>query len=331
VKAVRVAAWNEAVIVTDVADPTPAPGHTLVRVHAATVGHVDRTIWSGAFLRHPPLPYTPGVEAAGVVVASDTFAVGERVWVRGGGLGTATDGTWAELVSAPDAAIGVLPDGVSFETGSAFFSPCTSAWVALHTIGGLEAGQRVVITGATGAVGSIAAQLALEAGAEVVATVSRPERLAALAAGVQGIVVDGTGGPDPIEADLLVDTVGGPVLATVLPWIRPGGTAVLVGYLAGTTVEIDLPAFMQRDVSLHPLNMIRRDPDGRAVAPELLARLADGRLTLDVTAFPLDDAAGAMDWIVSGGHTGRAVLTPNQPTHDVPPHDEPTRDGEASS
>jgi NADPH2:quinone reductase len=314
-RAVRVTEWGTPVIVDDIAAPAPAPGHTLVRVHAATVGHVDRTIWSGAFLRHPPLPYTPGVEAAGVVVASDTFDVGDRVWIRGGGLGTATDGTWADFVLAPDASVGQLPADVSFELGSAFFSPCTSAWVAIHTIGELSAGQRVVITGATGAVGAVAVQLACDAGAEVVATVSRADRLDALPSGVTGVVVggDATAGAEAMEADLLVDTVGGGVLTAVLPWIRPGGRAVLVGYLAGPAVEIDLPAFMQRDVSLHPLNMIRREPQGRLVAGELLARLADGRLSLDVTSFPLDEAAVALDWLVEPGHSGRAVLTPEIP------------------
>lgn len=316
-RAVRVHEWNAPVTVDDVADPVRTAGHSLVRVHAATVGHVDRTIWSGGFLRHPPLPYTPGVEAAGVIVESDEVAPGTRVWVRGGGLGTATDGTWADLVSAPDAALGLLPDDVSFEVGAAFFSPCTSGWVAVHTIGDVAAGQRVVVTGAGGAVGSVAVQLALDAGAEVVATVSRPERLAALPAGVTGIVVDGRGEGDAARelpggpADLLVDTVGGGVLHTVLQWVAPGGRAVLVGYLAGTTLEIDLPAFMQRDVSVHPLNMIRREAQGREAAGELLARLADGRLTVGVTAFALHDAGRALDWLAAPGHAGRAVLVPD--------------------
>ena len=311
-KAVRVSEWNVPVTVDDVAAPLPQHGHTIVRVHAATVGHVDRTIWSGAFLRHPPLPYTPGVEAAGVVMSSSTFQPGDRVWIRGGGLGTVTDGTWAEFVAAPDAALGLIPQGVSFELGSAFFSPCTSAWVALHTIGALEAGQKVLITGATGAVGAIAVQLAIEAGADVIATVSRPERLDAIHHGAEAVVVNGADEVDAKEVDVLVDTVGGPVLSRVLPVVRPGGRAVLVGYLAGTTLEIDLPTFMQRDVSIHPLNMIRRDLEGRTVAPDLLARLADGRLSLDVTAFPLNDAAAAMDWIIRSGHVGRAVLTPTR-------------------
>lgn len=312
-RAVRVSAFGSPPTIEDVAGPVATHGSTLVDVHAATVGHVDRTIWSGGFARHPPLPYTPGVEAAGVVRESDSVAVGTRVWVRGGGLGTAHDGTWAEQVVAPDGALGVLPDAVPFEIGSAFFSPCTSGWVAIHSIGQVAPGQRVLVTGATGAVGAVAAQLAIEAGAEVVGTVSRSDRLEHLPDGVVGSVVDGLDGADPVAADLLVDTVGGPVLATVLPWVRPGGRAVLVGYLAGPTVELDLPSFMQRDVSLHPLNMIRREHEGREVADELLRRLADGRLSVEVTTFPLDEAATAIDWLGRPGHHGRAVLVPDRP------------------
>lgn len=309
-RAIRVSAWNEPLVVDEVPDPVRSPGHTLIEIHAATVGHVDRTIWSGGFLRHPPLPYTPGVEGAGIVLASDTYAVGDRVWIRGGGLGTATDGTWAEQVVAPDTAIGRLPDAVSFAIGSAFFSPCTSAWVAIHTIGELQAGQRVIVTGGTGAVGAMCVQLAIDVGADVVATVSRAERLTTLPRSATGVVVDGPTSLEIAPADLLVDTVGGAVLSSVLPFVQPGGRAVLVGYLAGPTVEIDLPTFMQRDVSLHPLNMIRREAQGRAVADELLTRLTDGRLSLDVTSFALDTAGAALDWLVEPGHVGRAVLIP---------------------
>ena len=104
--------------------------------------------------------------------------------------------------------------------------------------------------------------------------------------------------------------VGGDVLATALPAVRPGGRAVLIGYTAGPTLQLDIAHFLQRDVALLPLNMLRRDPAGRAVAPELLGRLADGRLHLEVQPFALADAALALDWIAQRGHRGRAVLVP---------------------
>lgn len=65
-KAVRVHGFNAEPVLEEVADPVARPGRTIVRMEAATVGHIDRTVWRGSFLRHPPLPYTPGVEAAGL-------------------------------------------------------------------------------------------------------------------------------------------------------------------------------------------------------------------------------------------------------------------------
>jgi NADPH2:quinone reductase len=289
-KAVRVHGFNAEPVREEVADPVARPGRTIVRMEAATVGHIDRTVWRGSFLRHPPLPYTPGVEAAGVVVASDRHSIGQRVWLRGSGLGTLFDGTWCELVEAPDEALGLLPDGVAMTLGAAFFSPCTSAWVALHDVAKLQPGEEVLVSGASGAVGSLVMQLASDLGC--VATPVDPNAEA----------------PPVASADLLIDTVGGDILSKVLPAVRPGGRAVLIGYTAGPTLQLDIAHFLQRDVALLPLNMFRRESAGRAAAPELLARLADGRLHLDVRPFALADAARALDWIAQRGHRGRAVL-----------------------
>ncbi len=291
-KAVRIHGFDAVPVLEEVAEPIAQPGRTIVRMEAATVGHIDRTVWRGSFLRHPPLPYTPGVEAAGVVVASGRFQVGQRVWLRGSGLGTLFDGTWCELIDAPDEALGLLPDDVPMTLGAAFFSPTTSAWVALHEVAKLQAGEHVLVTGASGAVGSLVMQLARDAGCVAIA----------VAADAQP--------PEAGSADLLVDTVGGDVLARTLPAVRPGGRAVLVGYTAGPTLSLDIAHFLQRDVSLLPLNMFRREAEGRAAVPELLTRLADGRLHLEVRPFALADAAVALDWITQRGHRGRAVLVP---------------------
>ncbi|MBT2324414.1 zinc-binding dehydrogenase [Variovorax paradoxus] len=284
-RAVRIHGFGAAPMLEEMADPQPRAGRSIVRMAAATVGHIDRTVWGGGFLRHPPLPYVPGVEAAGTVVASEGHAAGQRVWLRGAGLGTTANGTWCELIDAPDEALGLLPDNVDMALGSAFFSPCTSAWVALHEIAKLQAGERVRVTGATGAVGSMAVQLARDAGAEVITEAGEP-------------------------VTLLVDTVGGPVLEAALPSVAPGGRAVLVGYTAGNTLSLDIAHFLQRDVALLPLNMFRREAAGRAAAPELLARLGDGRLKLPVKTFRLGEAAAALEWITQRGHRGRAVLVP---------------------
>ncbi|MFM9921653.1 zinc-binding dehydrogenase [Variovorax sp. H27-G14] len=291
-RAVRIHGFDAVPVLEELADPVARPGRTIVRMEAATVGHIDRTVWRGSFLRHPPLPYTPGVEAAGVVVASQRYDAGQRVWLRGSGLGTLFDGTWCELVDAPDEALGLLPDGVPMALGAAFFSPCTSAWVALHDVAKLQAGEHVLVTGASGAVGSLVMQLAGSMGCMVTAVDPNAEA------------------PPLASVDLLIDTVGGDVLAKVLPAVRPGGRAVLIGYTAGPNLQLDIAHFLQRDVALLPLNMFRRESAGRVAAPELLSMLADGRLHLQVQPFALDDAARALDWIAQRGHRGRAVLMP---------------------
>lgn len=313
-KAVRVHAFDAPPVLEDMEVPRSRPGRTVVRMEAATVGHIDRTVWRGSFLKHPPFPYTPGVEAAGVVVASTSHAEGQRVWLRGSGMGTMSDGTWCEFIDAPDEAIGRLPDAVPATIGSAFFSPCTSAWVALNDVAKLRAGESILVTGASGAVGSLVVQLALDAGAEVTAVVSHIEQAATIPDAAKVVVLQGETSTalEHVMVDLLVDTVGGSILADALQRVRPGGRAVLVGYTAGNTLALDIAHFLQRDVALLPLNMFRRDAAGRAAAPELLSRLADGRLKLDVQPFALEDAATAMGWISQRGHRGRAVLVPSR-------------------
>ena len=312
----RIHGWGEAPRLETLPEPQPRAGRTLVRMAATTASHLDRSIAAGGFLRHPLLPYVPGVEAAGTVLQSDRFPVGARVWLRGAGLGTVEDGTWRETISAPDGAIGLLPEAIAMPLGAAFFSPCTAAWVALFGVGALQAGERVLVSGASGAVGSIAVQLARAAGARVAAAV---EDAAVDAAGagdalggddIERIRRDEAGSVTP-AFDLLIDAVGGPPLSALLARLVPGGRAVLVGYTAGRKVELDLAELMQRDLRLLPLNMLRREAEARAAAPELLSRLADGRLQLALRTFALSRAAEAMAWIAERRHRGRAVLVPD--------------------
>lgn len=303
-RALRVNEWGRPLRMEEVPDPIPEPGECVIALEAAAVGHLDRTIWSGGFLRPPELPYTPGVDGAGRVISGGSQPPGTRVWVRGGGLGVARDGTWAERVAAPETAVGLLPDGVPMSVGAAFFSPCTSAWVALHDVAAVRPGERVLVTGGRGAVGSISLQIALDAGATVSTLVA-----GALADPPRGVTVltELTDAVDPF--DVVVDTVGGPVLEACLTRVASGGRVVTVGYLAGHDVRIDLPQFVQRNAALLPLNMIARETEGRAAAPDLLHRLASGRLELATTAFGFDEIDRALTWLGQRGRRGRAVVS----------------------
>jgi NADPH2:quinone reductase len=307
----RIHGWGAAPRLETLPEPEPQFGRSLVRMAATTASHLDRSIAAGGFLRHPPLPYVPGVEAAGTVLQSERFPVGARVWLRGAGLGTVEDGTWRETISAPDAAIGLLPEAIAMPLGAAFFSPCAAAWVALFGVGALQAGERVLVSGASGAVGSIAVQLARAAGARVAVAVGAASAGdARLGDDVERVRLD-EGGSAASAFDLLIDAVGGPPLSALLARLVPGGRAVLVGYTAGRKIELDLAELMQRDLRLLPLNMLRREAEARAAAPELLSRLADGRLQLALRTFWLSQAAEAMAWVAERGHRGRAVLVPD--------------------
>jgi NADPH2:quinone reductase len=163
----------------------------------------------------------------------------------------------------------------------------------------------VLVCGASGAVGSIACQLAREAGARVRAVVFDAAQAARLPAGVEAVAAQEL----KAEAQLLLDTVGGTALPAALRGVAPGGRAVLVGYAGGTETQLSLPELLQRDVALLPLNMLRREAAGRAAAPALLERIAQGKFELAVREFPLAQAGEALAWIATRGHGGRAVLT----------------------
>src|SRR5690606_41793827 len=148
-------------------------------------------------------------------------------------------------------ALGGLPAEVPFRAGAALVSPRTPAGVALHERGGVRPGERVLAAGAGGAVGSIVCQLARAAGAGVIGVVGTATRLAQLDDGVRGVVVarGEARAPDGLQADLLIDTVGGATLAALLPAVVAGGRAVLVGYPGGSRPALELTAVTPRDVA----------------------------------------------------------------------------------
>ncbi len=305
--AARVRAIGSEPLLEEAPEPRPAPGETLVAVEAAAVGHLDRTIWSGAFPVHPPLPWIPGTDAAGRVVSSHTWPQGAAVWIRGGGVGFDRDGCWAPLVAVPAGAVHARPESVDPVVAATFFVPWSTAHVALFEVGGLQPGERVAVRGATGAVGSFAVQLALAAGAAEVVAGTRGKS-ASLPSGVQEVregewaAVGEDGG-----VDLLVDTVGGDALSGAFDAVRPGGRAVLVGYIAGERVTLSIPQLLARDVCVLPANQLNHEPAMFAAAPSALDQLARGELRLRTTALPLARLGDALGALTAGG--GRVAVT----------------------
>jgi NADPH2:quinone reductase len=316
-RALRLHEWGAGPVVEDVPSPTVKEGETLVRVEAAAVSHLDLTVASGTFDLKPQLPYVGGVEGCGVVVSSPVHEPGTRVVLRGGGLGLLRDGTWAEFVATRKAA-SPLPAALSPEVGATYFVPTTTAYVALHDIARLGAwpgveDEVVVVAGAAGAVGSMVAQLAVRAGSTVFGVVD-PSQAELLPAGVEPVLIgDGDRAAELLKerpATLLVDTLGGQGIGERSRWVRPGGRAVVVGYVAGKELALDVPSWLLDDVALLPVNMIRREAAAREYAPLLAELLAKGELTLEVQSFAMDDAPKALQLLATGGLRGRAVILP---------------------
>lgn len=314
-RAARFREWGSAPVVEDVPEPARGEGEVLVRVRAAAVAHLDLTVSGGDFAMKPPLPYTGGVEGSGVVLEADDdtgLAPGTQVMLRGGGLGMLRDGTWTERVSVPRKAVTVLDPPLAPEVAATFFVPATTSHVAVHDVAHVDAGDHVIVVGAAGAVGAMAVQQALAAGATVTGVVGRPGRTADVPKGAGALALDDaiTEFAASRPASVLIDTVGGDGLVSRAAWVRPGGRAVVIGYTAGSRTEIDLPTWLLNDVALLPVNMIRAERRARQIAPDLVRQLADGELDVAVERFSLTDTARALDALRTGRLKGRAVVIP---------------------
>ncbi len=289
--------------------PAPRPGHTLVRVAAATVAHLDLNILDGQFGILPELPFVPGTQGSGYVVASDTHPEGALVRLRGEGLGLSRDGAWAEHVLVPDAAAEAMPEGTDPALACIYFSPVGTAWATVHAIAQVQPGERVLVTGASGAVGAVAVQLAARAGAEVVGAVGRPAKLPHVPGVAKALLAsdlseEAIGG----KVDVLIDTVGGTILRNALTLVRPRGRAALLGYTAGRELTLDLADFFLADVSLLPVNMISRSEE---VAPEVLRLLPDlssGALSLPYERYGMDALGEAVERLRAGTAVGKIVI-----------------------
>jgi len=304
--------------VTEVPAPQAAAGESLVRIRAAAVSHLDLQLIRGQFAIRPDTPFIAGTEGSGEILTSAAHPAGTPVRIRGAGVGITRQGTWAEQIAAPDAAIVALDKPGHWELAASFFSPAATAWAALHDVAAVQPGERVAITGATGAVGFIAVQLAAEHGCHVTAVVGseskRPLVPAAAAAvsvhdAAAGVLTADAAG-EPGAFDAVVDTVGGGPLTATLSRVRPGGRVALVGYTAGDRIETPISELLLADVSLLPTNLLRRGPALVERSHQLLARLARGDLQLPVHAFGLAELDAAVAAVEDRSVIGRVVVCP---------------------
>lgn len=303
----------------DLPDPVPGPGEVLVAVEAAGINHADLLQLRGQYPPPPGESEVPGLECAGRVIGagSSVWMPGARVMALLGGGGHATK------VAIPAGQLMPLPDNLSFAEGGAIPEAALTAWTNLVAEGGLQAGETVLISGASGGMGSFAVQLARELGARVLAAGRDRDRLELLRAyGVEEICVAGPHLPNQVmEAtggrgvDLVLDFVGGSELPGHLAALKERGRLVLVGLLAGQRAEVSLGPVLSRRLRI--VGSVLR-PRSRAEKALLvsdfnafaLPRLKDGRLRPIVDrVVPFEKAADAYRALERGGVFGKVVLS----------------------
>ncbi|HUH80172.1 MAG TPA: NADP-dependent oxidoreductase [Solirubrobacteraceae bacterium] len=278
----------------EVERPVPGEGEVLVRVQAASVNPIDWKLRRGLMPKR--LPAILGSDASGVVEVSNAegFGEGEEVF---GFLGS---GSYAEFGTAVPATLAHKPDHLTHEQAAALPVAALTAWQALFERGGLERGQKVLITGASGGVGHLAVQLAAEAGAEVLGTGSPRSREFVLGLGAERFI-DYTSedlATAASDVDLVFDAVGHDT-QKLLQVIRPGGRMVVI---ASAPPE----GAAERDVDAQLLVM---SPDSARL--EHLAQLvADEVIRVEIDqVMPLADVQRAHALSESGHARGKIVLT----------------------
>ena len=278
-------------------DPEPSGDEVVVDVRAYAVNRGELSL-----LERRPDGWQPGQDVAGVLADGS----GTRV------VALAEGGGWSERVAVAASRVAPLPAGVSFAAAAAL---PVAGLTALRTlrVGGSLLGRRALVTGATGGVGGFAVQLAVAGGAHVTAHVSGPHRTeAAEALGPQRVVTAALGEDDG-PFDVVVDGVGGPLLADAIRHLAPGGSAVAYGVSGGEPTSLHFYDFaggpLGRLVGFFIYATEEREPFGPDLAT-LAGMVADGRLQVPR---PVErhwaDTNAAVDALRRHEATGKVVLT----------------------
>jgi putative PIG3 family NAD(P)H quinone oxidoreductase len=294
-------------------DPEPGSEEVLVRVHAAGLNGADMMQRRGLYPAPPGSPQDiPGMEFAGEVAAlgpgAERFAVGDRV------MAIVVGGAQAELCTAHERVLMPMPENLDWPAAGGLPEVFATAHDAVFTQGELRPGERLLVHGGAGGVGTAAIQLARCAGARVTATV-RSEHLRAQVAelGAEAIAPDGFAEHGPF--DVILELVGAPNMPENLNALATGGRIAVIGVSAGAKSEVNLLALMGKRARIHGSTLRARPLEQKAqvarlVEHEVLPLFDSGALRVPIAeTFPLDEAAAAYERFAAGGKLGKVVLT----------------------
>jgi NADPH2:quinone reductase len=302
--------------------PTPAPGpdEVLVQVHASSINPSDVKNVQGK-MKQITLPRTPGQDFAGVVVAGDKRLIGQEVWGTGGDVGFTRDGSHAEFIVIPRRGARPKPKSLSMIEAASVGRNYVTAYFGLVQKAQLKEGETVLVTGASGGVGSSVIKIAKSRAARVIAVyrqAPKPEKTRPL-----GIDLALSSPSDDFAdrvkeftkgkgVDVVFDTVGGPVFEVALNTLGMGGRQVNITSVGSTRVSFDLLNFYRRQITLFGINTITLDAVASAdILEALKPAFEQGRLTSPEISrtCSLDDAAEAYRQVDSGTAKGKIVFT----------------------
>jgi NADPH:quinone reductase len=303
---------EQQVMIEEFPDPSPGAGEVLVRVRAAGLNGADMMQRRGLYPAPPGShPDIPGLELAGEVAAlgpgAERFAAGDRVMAIVGGGGQ------AELALVHERQLMPVPDALDWDAAGGLPETFSTAHDALVTQAELSSGERLLVHGGAGGVGTAAIQLGRSLGARVTATVRR-EELREQVAELGATVVAPEDFADHGPFDVILELVGAPNLAENLQALETGGRIVVIGISAGASGELNLLALMAKRARIHG-SMLRARPleeksvVARRVEREVLPLFETGALRVPIAeTFPLSEAAAAYDRFAAGGKLGKIVL-----------------------
>jgi putative PIG3 family NAD(P)H quinone oxidoreductase len=304
---------QQEIVIEEHPDPIAGAGEVLVRVRAAGLNGGDEMQRLGRYPAPPGSPQDiPGLELAGEVAAlgpgARRFAAGDRVMAIVGGGGQAELGVVHERQLMP------VPPALQWPAAGGLPEVFTTAHDALFTQADLRGGERLLVHGGAGGVGTAAIQLARAAGARVTATV-RHEELHAQVSELGATAVGPEGFAELGPFDVILELVGAPNLAENLTALANGGRIAVIGVSAGAKGELNLLALMGKRARIHGSTLRPRPLEEKALAARRLEREAlplfeEGTLRVPVAeTFPLEQAAAAYERFAAGAKLGKIVLT----------------------
>jgi NADPH2:quinone reductase len=303
-----------ALVVEERPDPEPGKGEVLVRVRAAGLNGADMLQRKGGYPAPPGSPPDiPGLELAGEVAAlgpgASRFAEGDRV------MGIVGGGAQAQLATVHERQLMPVPETLDWPAAGAVPEVFTTAHDAIFTQAGLRPGERLLVHGAAGGVGTAAVQLGAATGARVTATVRNPDARDSVGALGAQEVLDPEGFDEHGPFDVILELVGAPNMPGNLQALETRGRIVVIGVGGGFKAEVNLLALMGKRATLRASTLRARPLEekaltARAMEREVLPLFAAGRLRVPIAeAFALDEVEAAYDRFAAGSKLGKIVLT----------------------